>query len=178
MACGEVTARSCARSSGQPWSGATAPPRREWAPRRHSRFPRSRAIFGHGAAKESNLPSVGLPRPAGFEDQMGEGHGGYQRGTRLSETRKTQQASDRLLERDFGGQARGGRSHNPKVAGSNPAPATSRKARYGGLFCFSAREAPGTKTVGGNRLGNTRAAPGLVETPQLVGGSVASRSCW
>ena len=25
----------------------------------------------HGAAKESNLPSVGLPRPAGFEDQMG-----------------------------------------------------------------------------------------------------------
>jgi hypothetical protein len=23
------------------------------------------------AAKESNLPSVGLPRPAGFEDQMG-----------------------------------------------------------------------------------------------------------
>src|SRR4051812_37564167 len=25
----------------------------------------------HGAAKESNLPSVGLPRPAGFEDRMG-----------------------------------------------------------------------------------------------------------
>ncbi len=24
-----------------------------------------------GAAKESNLPSVGLPRPAGFEDRMG-----------------------------------------------------------------------------------------------------------
>ena len=23
----------------------------------------------HGAAKESNLPSAGLPRPAGFEDE-------------------------------------------------------------------------------------------------------------
>ena len=25
----------------------------------------------NGAAKESNLPTVGLPRPAGFEDRMG-----------------------------------------------------------------------------------------------------------
>src|SRR5688572_8380996 len=28
------------------------------------------ALAPDGAAKESNLPSVGLPRPAGFEDQM------------------------------------------------------------------------------------------------------------
>jgi hypothetical protein len=53
----------------------------EAAPRRHrdrsSNQARSedtgyrRGCLGHGAAKESNLPSVGLPRPAGFEDQMG-----------------------------------------------------------------------------------------------------------
>jgi hypothetical protein len=51
----------------------------EAAPRRHrdrsSNQARSedtgyrRGCLGHGAAKESNLPSVGLPRPAGFEDQ-------------------------------------------------------------------------------------------------------------
>jgi hypothetical protein len=29
------------------------------------------AISSHDAAKESNLPSEGLPRPAGFEDRMG-----------------------------------------------------------------------------------------------------------
>ena len=30
-----------------------------------------RGFIGSGAAKESNLPSGGLPRPAGFEDRMG-----------------------------------------------------------------------------------------------------------
>jgi hypothetical protein len=29
------------------------------------------ALSFHGAAKESNLPSGGLLRPAGFEDRMG-----------------------------------------------------------------------------------------------------------
>jgi hypothetical protein len=29
------------------------------------------AVQGSGAAQESNLPTVGLPRPAGFEDRMG-----------------------------------------------------------------------------------------------------------
>src|SRR3954451_8928457 len=44
------------------------------APRglRDAHSPRlSRSNPAHGAAKESNLPTVGLPRPAGFEDRMG-----------------------------------------------------------------------------------------------------------
>src|SRR3954447_12837006 len=45
------------------------PPRMSTTPLRQLRLDaRSSA---HGAAKESNLPTVGLPRPAGFEDRMG-----------------------------------------------------------------------------------------------------------
>src|SRR3989440_6642484 len=38
---------------------------------RGAKSPVIRGSIGSGAAKESNLPSGGLPRPAGFEDRMG-----------------------------------------------------------------------------------------------------------
>jgi hypothetical protein len=41
------------------------------APSTESNFPATGRIFLYDAAKESNLPSGGLPRPAGFEDRRG-----------------------------------------------------------------------------------------------------------
>ena len=59
-----------------PAAGAIAWPSRRRSQRnaRDLRAARPRATgqyFRHGAAMESNHPSVGLPRPAGFEDRMG-----------------------------------------------------------------------------------------------------------
>jgi hypothetical protein len=49
------------------------------------------------------------------------------------------------------------RAHNPKVAGSNPAPAIERKPRSGGVFCLRANLSLRALPVTGQALGQGRA---------------------